>query len=318
MRRNMSPDKHYRASAQTPSPKLAIFLVDESTSMTERFGQLPKSEVVDLSVNAALHALINLNNTAGGIKDRMYVSVLGYGGDDRNSPEVYRLFERQADDFTQDEPFLPLSAIQAMSKEVVDGRKAFVRSRPDGWTPMAMAVKVAGTVIHDWVRWRLAIRGNADGTENPRFPLPAPVIINVTDGLPSDDDAEWGPIDKWVTQLQRGACYPEVSSGRPISLIDGPPLLLNVGVPTNSGNLPTLVLPTESELPRDSSDESAGVRRLWRLASPLHPNLLRTAIAKGVLPSGSSHEGRRLYANAGASATILDKIFDFGTYDQPF
>lgn len=312
----ISSSKLYRALSSSRSPKLVIFLIDESESMREPCGVEPKHMVVDRHVNLALRTVINLCTMVDGIKDRMSVAVLGYGGMDEDKPEIVTLFDAGTEGFDQLDWILPLSKIQALPVAAVDGVKQFVRSQPRGWTPMAMAVKLAGTVIHDWVRERLSIEEQRSGkpVESNRFPLPAPVIMNVTDGIPSDDEKDWGPIEQWAERLDAGACYPAGTDGQPIALIDGPPLLINVGTPATSApdGLPTLILPTESELPADE-----GVARLWRLASPLHPNLLETAIAKGLLPDKTSHVGRRLYVNAGPDAAVLDKIFQFGSGEAP-
>lgn len=311
--------RFYSAMASTRSPKLVIFLVDESNSMNGPCGQLTKSRVLDTHVNKALRAVINLNNSNTGVKDRMWVAVLGYTTDDSTNheqPQITSLFEDQAEEFEQVKVCRPLSDIQALEVDVVDDTKQFVRSNPRGWTPMAYALKRAGTVIRDWVSERLAEEAerSGDSGENQRFPLPAPVIINVSDGIPTDDDQDPGPVERWSSQLAAGGCYP-TQDGKPLMLRDGPPLLINVGTPgtTDSAGPTRLVFPLESELPVDGSDASRGIRRLWNLSSELHPNLLRVAIAKGLVPKGASHVGRRVYVNAHNDATLLDQVFEFGS-----
>ncbi|WP_426571357.1 hypothetical protein [Aquihabitans sp. McL0605] len=335
--------RYYQAKSQTKAPKLVVFLIDESRSMLEPSGGVPKKDLVDKHVNQTLRLLGTLcSKDDGSLADRMYAAALGYGGKDKAHPEIVSLFDRTSDQFDQADPVLSISQIfdlEARPEDLVDGTRQFIQSRADGWTPMGAAVKRTGTVIHNFVAQQLAT--TKDGREDRRFPLPAPVILNVTDGRPTDDDLTPTPVEHWAQRLSTGDCYPTSPEGGPVRLIDGPPLLINIGTPEGDDpRLDALLFPTEAELPpAGESMEGDGVRRLWRLASPMHPNLVATAVQKGLLPQGSTHHGRRLYASTRAAGageggpgsagqpgpggagnwSILERIFEWGSVnkDQP-
>lgn len=261
-------------------PKLVIFLIDESTSMLDKSGAEPKHVLVDRCVNSAIEQLVTICNRADGVRDYAELSVIGYGGRDRESPVLRSLLSTPSGAWTAS-----LSAVAEMAS-VIDGRATYVTSQPDGWTPMGAAIRLAGRLVSDW----LVEHGDS----------PAPVIVNVTDGVPTDDDAPEGPVDEWATKLAK------------LSTSDGSCLLLNVGAPTVNGDvLERSIFPSGAELP-----DVQGAKRLWGLASELPDELAPRASRLGLLPSNASAAGRRLYAQ-GTDQTLLEKIFDFGTEVRP-
>jgi len=167
---------------------------------------------------------------------------------------------------------------------VQDGRALYVTSSPGGWTPMGAAIRLAGRLVSDWLG------------QHPDSP--APVIVNITDGVPTDDESPEGPVDVWAEKLPT------------LSTVDGPCLLINVGAPEAEA-LDRCVFPTAAELP-----QVEGTDRLWQMASPLPDELAPRAVRLGLLPQGVTAEGRRLYAH-GTDETLLEKIFDFGTEVRP-
>ncbi len=270
----------YSKRATRRSPKLVIFLIDESTSMLENSGAEPKHVVVDRAVNSAIEQLVTVCNRAEGVRDFVELGVVGYGGRDRDNPTLRSLLNTRSGAWTA-----PLSAVAEMAS-VVDNKAQYVVSRPEGWTPMGAAVRLAGRLVNDW------LVGHEDG--------PAPVIVNVTDGVPTDDDAPEGPVDAWAAKLEG------------LSTSDGACLLLNVGAPAvNGARIERSIFPTSAEIPT-----SQGADRLWRISSPLGEDLAPRAVQKGLLVAGSTASDRRLFAQ-GTDESLLDQIFDFGTEVRP-
>jgi hypothetical protein len=274
---------NYKMRATRKHPKLIIFLVDESTSMGLTYGGERKHVWVDRCINTAIRNLVWQCDEADGVRDWVHLAVIGYGGVDPNTPFVRSLLSTSA-------WILPISTIAETLIGKQDGLALYVESKPNGWTPMASAMKLAGTLASDWVE--------------QHEDSPAPVILNVTDGVPTDDNAPDGPVEKWVEQLNG------------LATLDGPVLLMNAGVPDVDDQLARSIFPTSGELPAPELRYSAQVRRLWQLASPLPTELLQNAIESKLLPDGSSAEGRRMYVHVSDPAD-LGQLFDFGTQLGP-
>lgn len=270
----------YTKRATRRDPKLVVFLLDESTSMRDLSGTEPKHVVVDRAVNSAIEQLVTVCNRAEGVRDFVELGVVGYGGKDRENPHLRSLLKTRSGAWTA-----PLSAVADMAS-VVGNRAQYVVSEPEGWTPMGAAVRLAGRLVSDW------LVGHEDS--------PAPVIVNVTDGVPTDDDAPEGPVDEWAKKLER------------LSTSDGGCLLINVGAPAMNGErLERSIFPQGAEIP-----QAQGAQRLWSLASPLADELAPRAVQKGLLAPGAVAGDRRLFAQ-GTDETLLDRIFDFGTEVRP-
>jgi len=256
-------------------PKLIVCMVDESTSMGELYSGEKKQVWVDRCINTAIRNLVWMCDSADGVRDWVHIAALGYGGPDRNSPYVRSLF-------SQPDWVLPISRVAgALVGKDADELALYIESSPDGWTPMASAMKLTGSIVKDWVE--------------QRSDAPAPVIINVTDGLPTDDESSDGPVERWVAALDE------------LETTDGPVLLMNAGVPDADEQLEPCLFPTSADLP-----EIDQVQRLWKLASPLPEELVPNAVARGLLPRGADAGGRRMYVHVSNPAE-LSQLFDFGT-----
>lgn len=265
----------YTMRATRKFPKLIVFMVDESLSMGDLYGAEEKHLWVDRCINTAIRNLVWMCDSVNGVRDWVHIVALGYGGSDKENPYVRSLF-------SEPDWVLPISRIApALVGKDVDDLALYIESKPDGWTPMGSAMKLAGSIVKDWVE--------------QRSDSPAPVIINVTDGLPTDDESADGPVEKWV------AAFDELKT------TDGAVLLMNAGVPNAIERLDPCLFPVTYEVP-----ELIGVQRLWKLASPLPEELVANAVARKLLPNGATAEGRRMYVHVSNPAE-LSQLFDFGT-----
>ena len=71
----------YSAEISRANPGCILFLIDQSGSMSERFGDLgPKSQEVSTILNRCLFDLIVRCGREEGVRDYFHVGVIGYGG----------------------------------------------------------------------------------------------------------------------------------------------------------------------------------------------------------------------------------------------
>lgn len=269
----------YSLRATRKHPKLVVLMVDESTSMGELYAGKRKHVWVDERINDAIRNLVYLCDSTDGVRNWVHLMVMGYGGRDRNKPRVRSLLREQT-------PWVvPISDVADSSIAIRDKEAIYVASEPNGWTPMATCLKTVGSIVKDWIE------------QHPESP--APVIMNVTDGVPTDDEHEDGPVERWANQVSE------------LRTEDGAALLINSGVPSMDRRMDRCVFPNAADVP-----DIANIRRLWQMASPLPAALVSNAISAGLLPSGASHDGRRMYVNASDPAD-LQKLFEFGTQLNP-
>ncbi len=153
-------------------PGLLIFLIDQSGSMLSPFKDSPDSRTVFATrvVNRVIDSIIQKNYNGDHAKDRCFIVAIGYSV---GAKELCSGFLSDLDNSPK--------RIETIKKKISDGAGGLVeidKKMPiwvdpieeDGWTDMAAAFKMAKEVIENWVK---------DKPESP-----APVIINISDGVP--------------------------------------------------------------------------------------------------------------------------------------
>ena len=160
------------------TPGLRIIMVDQSGSMTLDYADGDsRSEFAAKAVNRVINTLIQKNFDGKAPKDRCYVAVIGY------DIEVKKLVSGYLSDLEKS----PIR-IANVKKKVPDGEGGFVENvvkmpiwiepiYEDKLTNMMGAFEMAKEIVSQWIK---------DKPNNP-----APVIINITDGLPFDGRSEW-------------------------------------------------------------------------------------------------------------------------------
>lgn len=169
------------------TPGYIIFLVDQSGSMGESYTDgKNKAEFTALVINRTINDLIFTNSAGDKIKDRVFISIIGYGGQGGNSVDDIR------SDYLSAFADSPLRT-EKVKKKVSDGAGGLVEIEEEmaiyleptcprnGLTPMGEALDFAKQLIEGWISKK---------PDNP-----APVIINVSDGMPytgigANDDSE--------------------------------------------------------------------------------------------------------------------------------
>ena len=160
----------YSADIDRENPTCFVFLIDQSASMQEQYagaaGQ-SKAEALAYQMNNLLRNLIVRCARGLEVMDYFYVAVIGYGN---SIDSVFNGLK-------------PLSEINALARMVdqsdpLKGQEimsqAWIDPIANGMTPMCAALKNAHGLVKEWVRG------------HPKcFP---PIVINLTDGEPSDGD----------------------------------------------------------------------------------------------------------------------------------
>lgn len=137
------------------SPGYLVFLIDQSGSMCGT----KERKVVD-AVHAAILELINNCISGTKVKNRVYITIIGYG----NENNVSIVKEGWASDYAAD-----------LQKCKVNGTK-IIEPLSYGGTPMDEAFMMAQKCIEKWISDR-----QSSGSD-----IPAPIVINITDGYPND------------------------------------------------------------------------------------------------------------------------------------
>jgi uncharacterized protein YegL len=260
----------YEAEISRVNPMCFLFLIDQSGSMAEAFGResgKTKAQGVADAVNRLVQTLVSRCAKGAYILDRYYIGVIGYGGElclgeplpvsvIGNSP--LRVEER-------------VKRVEDPETKLVEEHRVSVpiwfEPRAKGKTLMCAALQSAGDTARKFV------------SEHPKcFP---PIIINITDGKPSDGDPR-----------------PNAALLRSVASQDGNALLFNIHI-SASGEKPILFPSREVGLPDDHA------RLLFRMSSLLPPTMLHQAqiLAKSVSPEAV---GFAFNADLASVITFLD------------
>lgn len=286
----------YTQNWQSTQPGCMIFLLDQSGSMGDKFGQMQagrgrrKCDMVATILNNFLSELITINTIpqsdgTAEVRLRADISVLGYEGSQINHALGGALAGR---DFVnlQDLQVNPTDMEIRTQKDFDDTGKEYeiqvpfpiwVKARAGGGTPMCAALRQARDLAQQWA------------TSHPdNYP---PIIINVTDGMSTDGDPT--PIVNEITR---------------ISTTDGQALLFNVHI-TNLPDHPVLYPASEAELPNDKY-----ARFLFSISSiipessrQLLESLLGREVnlgARGLIFNGDATSVRLMFNFASKPATV--------------
>jgi hypothetical protein len=183
------------------TPGYIIFLVDQSGSMSSPYSEgKTKAEFTATVINRAINELININSAGEKVKDRVFISIIGYGS------SVNEVRSDYLSKFA-DSPIRIDSGKQKVSDgnggliEIEVQNPIFVEPAHSGGTPMGTAFEMAKKLVAEWM--------------NKKAEHPAPVIINVSDGLPTDTEQKSINIASEIMQL---------------SCPDGSPLIFNAHI----------------------------------------------------------------------------------------
>lgn len=266
------------------TPGYIIFLVDQSGSMGEDYtGGNNKAEFTALVINRTINDLIFTNSAGDKIKDRVFISIIGYGGQGGNSVDDIR------SDYLSAYADSPLRT-EKVKKKVSDGAGGLVEIEEEmaiyleptcprnGLTPMGEALDFAKQLIEGWISKK---------PDNP-----APVIINVSDGMPYTGGNAIEDAEKAVSVA---------NSIMNVNTNDGNPIIFNVHL----GQPPFNESKFESSESKISDEEG---KLLFKISSKV-PETYRDAARKHEFVT--SEDSRGFVSNAGPETLI--KFINFGS-----
>lgn len=156
------------------TPGLLIFLIDQSGSMLNIYeGGETRSQFASKAVNRMIDNIIQANFNGDTPKNRCYVSVIGYN---HNVKPLCNGYLKELDES-------PLR-LEEVTRKISDGAGGIIETKvkmpiwvepikEDGATNMKGAFEMAKEVVEKWIS---------------DFPdRPAPVIVNISDGIPFYD-----------------------------------------------------------------------------------------------------------------------------------
>ncbi len=272
----------YSAEISRENPSCFLFLVDQSTSMSEQVAagdstQQKAAGVAD-SINRWLQELSIKCAKVEGVRDYYHVGVIGYGSTvgprfvgpiaGRDMVPISEIAENPA-------------RLEERTKKVPDGTGGLVEQTvripvwfdpvANGGTPMCRAVGEAERILQDWI------------TAQPScFP---PIVIHVTDGEATDGD----PFERiqGLTQMATS---------------DGNVMLFNIHMSANPDANPVSFPDSADQLPDEYS------KMLFETSSPLTPSMRALAKEHGF---STSEDARSFVLNA--DMVLLVQAIDIGT-----
>ena len=268
----------YTAEISRRNPSCFLFLIDRSGSMVDPLGgngsNRRKADQVADVINRLLQNLIIKCAKQEGVRDYYHIGVIGYVG-----PAFAGTLTGKEMVPIGDVANSP-ARIETRAKKVEDGAGGLTDQSvkfpiwfdpvANGGTPMCQALTQAHAIMQGWTSQ------HAHG-----FP---PIVINITDGEPTDGDPS-APAQS-LTQLATS---------------DGNILLFNIHISSQDAS-PILFPDSGEALPDDHA------RLLFNMSSPL-PEFLRTFVSQEGIDIS---EGTRGFAFQADLVTLI-KFLDIGT-----
>lgn len=141
----------------TKTPGHIIYLIDQSGSMSGANEQKAAESITSAMIETLKGCIQGKE-----VRNRVYITIIGYGNEDG----VSIVKEGWIADFVND--------LQLCKKN----SSTIIPAKSYGMTPMAEAFALANKCITTWLSQRESVQGD--------YKIPAPIVINITDGYPDD------------------------------------------------------------------------------------------------------------------------------------
>jgi hypothetical protein len=227
------------------NPCLLVYLVDQSGSMGERFGNTNHSKSLEVA-NAINDILYNVGlrciGSAGEVKNRFEIAIIGYG---KSSQSVQSAWEGSL----QNRWVVSIKDIFEYPIGQENDKPIWIKPYSNSDTPMTKAFENAYRLCQDWINW---------GNHRDCHP---PIIINITDGEATDAGQSFQPLIEQVEKIKS------------LSTNFGNTFVLNIHLSSDAGD--RKLFPNYL----DTADIFGNL--LFNLSSSLNDNMLRIAGSKG-------------------------------------
>jgi len=227
------------------NPCLIVFLLDQSGSMGDIFGNASHSKSVEVASainNTIFEIALRCMSNSEVLKNRFEIAVIGYGKNDK----VQSAWEGQL----RGKWVISIKNIFDYPLGQQNGNPIWIQPYADGSTPMTSAFENAYRLCEDWINW---------GNHRDCHP---PIVINITDGEATDTDDKFNSLKNqvnWIKQLETNF---------------GNVFILNIHISSQGGD--RVLFPNDIT---NVNDRFAQV--LFDLSSPLNENMIRIARQKG-------------------------------------
>ena len=168
------------------NPCLLVYMVDQSRSMEDSFGNASHSKSVEVAnaINDILYEVgLRCFETDGTIKNRFEVAIIGYG---KASNSVQSAWEGPL----QNKWVVSIKDIFDFPLGEENDKPTWIRPYAVNNTPMTKAFENAYRLCQDWISW---------GNHKDCHP---PIIINITDGEATDAGNSYQPLKEQVERLK--------------------------------------------------------------------------------------------------------------------
>ena len=260
------------------TPGLLIILLDQSGSMLSDYEGTTRTAFASLAVNKVIDNIIQKNFDGDAPKNRCFISVIGYNHNVRElcsgwlkdldeKPLRYATLKKTTPDGTGG--ICEIEIKQPVWVEPID---------KDGATNMLGAFSLAKDLVEKWIN------------DNPDWP--APVIINISDGVPYYDGKDYHDCMEETIVLAK-----EIMG---MTNSDGNVLIFNAQIDSSNGSV---VCPNDR-----SKFSQEGAQFLFDITSEI-PESYKAAAAKNELPIEDGSRG----CIFGADGVQLIQLIDFGS-----
>lgn len=258
------------------NPLFIIFMLDTSGSMSEKFGNanMSKAEALSNSINKVLYEIGLKSMKDGELISRFEIAIFSYGDNIVTSGWQGDLANRNG------EPAFNhtiKNIFEHPLKIYDDERIEWITPCANGNTPMLAAFKNVYEIVDDWINW-----GNHKNVCHP------PIIINITDGVATDDDVNFSGIKRIANNLKK------------LATEYGEAMIMNIHI---SGEKYDKIL-----FPNKRIGDDQYQRLLFEISSPLYNRIINKAREVGY----KLKDDAKGYIYNGDSSNLLD-FLNIGT-----
>jgi len=227
------------------NPCLLIYLIDQSGSMSDKFGNASHTKAVEVAnaINDIIYEVgLRCIGSGGELKNRFEIAIIGYG---KQQNKVQSGWEGQL----SGKWVVSIKNIFDFPLGQLDDKPIWIKSYSESDTPMTKAFENAKRLCNDWINW---------GNHRDCHP---PIIINITDGEATDSGSNFSALKNEIEQIKH------------ISTNYGSVSVLNIHISSRTGD--KLLFPNEVF----TGDKFE--RLLFEISTPLDDNMIRIAQQKG-------------------------------------